>query len=328
MTSGPADKDQSLSRSPVELSVVMACFNAEPFLEAAVRSALAQTHTDLEVLIVDDHSSDGSLALAQRLAASDPRVRVLQTPSNVGPGGARNAGIAAMRGEWYCMLDCDDALHPDRSRTLIDQANALGADMIADDLIVFGEQAAEHRHLGSDASSPPRLVSLDSYFEATQMYGPKPNLGFLKPLIRRAALEEGQHRYREDLRIGEDDELVIQLLLAGRTYWVTSNALYRYRKHEGSISHRLSVDHSARMLASEEQVKAAVEKAGQVSGAYRARYNSIQDAAAFSRTIEAIKRREWSESLRALVKRPRAVRHFSMPIASQLRKVRARLGFG
>lgn len=304
----------------------MACFNAEPFLEDAVASALAQRDVALEVLIIDDHSSDGSLALARRLAARDARVRVLQTPVNSGPGGARNVGIEAMRGEWYAVLDCDDFLAPERARTLIDAANRLGADMIADDLLVFGDGEEERRHLGTAPSTPARAITLDAYFDATRLFGPKPNLGFLKPLIRRDILRDQGHRYREDLRIGEDDELVVQLLLAGCRYFVTSDALYRYRKHEASISHRLSVDHSERMLASEERVRAAVLAAGRDSDAYRARFASILDAVAFTRAVQALKRRDPVAALREVAARPLSARHFAMPVASRFEKLRARFG--
>lgn len=308
-----------------EISIVMACFNAEMYLENAVRSALAQRDIELEVILVDDHSTDGSLQLANHLADQDTRIRVLQTPANAGPGGARNVGIKAMQGKWYAMLDCDDAFDPNRCRALIDHANDLGADMIADDLLVFGDGHENHRHLDAPGKRA-RLVTLEDYFEATRMFGPKPNMGFLKPLIRGEALRKGNHFYREDLKIGEDDELVVQLLLAGNRYFVTTEAMYRYRKHAESISHRLSVDHSARMMASEELVRASVLKAERDSAAYRARYTSILDAAAFTRAIDAIKSRNLGAALRAVAARPRSLRHFSMPLSSRLAKLRSRLG--
>lgn len=304
----------------------MACYNAQDYLEDAVNSALSQRDVTLEVLIIDDHSSDNSLALAQSLAEQDPRVRVLQTPSNAGPGGARNVGIEAMRGEWYCVLDCDDWLEPDRCRTLIDAAKALDADMIADDLMVFGGEEGEHRHLGMAPGEKPRPISLDAYFDGTRMFGDTPNLGFLKPMIRRERLIDQAHRYREDLRIGEDDELIIQLLLAGARYFAVSPALYRYRKHEASISHRLSLDHSERMMTSEEAVKRSVIAAGQYSPAYQARFASILDAVAFTRSVQALKQRDWAAAIRAVAERPSSARHYAMPIASRLKSIRARLG--
>ncbi|MEM7688735.1 MAG: glycosyltransferase family 2 protein [Pseudomonadota bacterium] len=326
MSPSSPPSQSSLAAGAPEASVVIACYNAQDFLEKAVQSAFAQRGVEVEVIVIDDHSTDQSYALAQRLAARDARVRVLQTPSNCGPGGARNVGIAAMRGEWYCVLDCDDLMLPDRLRTLIDAAKMTNADLIADDLIVFGDDHEEHRHCETISGTPPRTLSLEDYFEATQMFGTKPNLGFLKPLIHRRVLVEAGHRYREDLQIGEDDELMVQLLLAGFRYVVTSDALYRYRKHDASISHRLSAKNSERMLSSEEHVRACVSAADRESAAYRARFASIQDAVAFSRAVEALKERRWTAAISEMSRRPLSVRHFSMPIASQWNRLRARLG--
>lgn len=326
MTRKTASTQTPPAGNPPEISIVMACFNAELYLENAVRSALGQRDIDLEVILVDDHSTDESLKLANRLAEKDRRLRVLQTPANTGPGGARNVGIKAMRGLWYAMLDCDDAFEPKRCRTLIDTADKVGADLIADDLLVFGDGLEDHQHLGAAFGSPARLVTLEDYFDGTRMFGPKPNMGFLKPLIRREALLRGRHSYREDLKIGEDDELVVQLLLAGNRYFVTHEPMYRYRKHAESISHRLSVDHSARMMASEKLVRAAVLAAGRDSAAYRSRYDSMCDAVAFTRAVDAMKSRDLTAALREVASRPRSVRHFSMPLSSRLAKLRARLG--
>jgi glycosyltransferase involved in cell wall biosynthesis len=95
------------------VTVVVPCFDVERFLPDAVRSVLGQTWTRLEVVLVDDGSRDGTGALADRLAREDPRVRVIHKP-NGGLSSARNAGLAAARGELACFLDADDVLLPDK----------------------------------------------------------------------------------------------------------------------------------------------------------------------------------------------------------------------
>jgi len=89
------------------VSVVMPAFNAERYLHRAIDSVLRQTLADLELLVVDDGSSDGTVALAQSYAERDPRVRVL-TQRNAGPGPARNTGFGAARGRLFAFLDSDD----------------------------------------------------------------------------------------------------------------------------------------------------------------------------------------------------------------------------
>lgn len=86
------------------VSVIMPCFNAAPYIGAALRSVLSQPGADLDVVVVDDGSSDGSVDLVR---ATFPQVRVL-TQRNQGPARARNAGIAAAQGDWIAFLDADD----------------------------------------------------------------------------------------------------------------------------------------------------------------------------------------------------------------------------
>ena len=89
------------------VSVVMPAYNAEPYLARAVESVLHQTLGDLELLIVDDGSSDETVPLALSFAERDPRVRVL-TQRNAGPGPARNLAFGAGTGRFFAFLDSDD----------------------------------------------------------------------------------------------------------------------------------------------------------------------------------------------------------------------------
>lgn len=92
------------------VSIVIPCYNAGRFLAEAVESALAQTHGDLEVVIVDDGSTDAETT--RLLDAADwPRTRVLRQ-ANAGPAAARNAAIAAATGECILPLDADDKIEP------------------------------------------------------------------------------------------------------------------------------------------------------------------------------------------------------------------------
>ena len=109
----------------MQFSVVIPLFNKAPHVAAAVRSALEQTHSPLEVIVVDDGSTDGSLCVVH--AISDPRLKVLSR-SPPGPGGyaARNRGIQEARGEWIAFLDADDLWHADHLASLAAAATAAG----------------------------------------------------------------------------------------------------------------------------------------------------------------------------------------------------------
>ena len=109
------------------VTVAIPVFNSEQTLERCVRSAMGQTMRDLEILIADDASTDGSAALAERLAAEDPRIKVLRLSSNGGKPRAMNAMVWAARGDWIAVLDADDAYHASRLECLVAAAEAAGS---------------------------------------------------------------------------------------------------------------------------------------------------------------------------------------------------------
>lgn len=110
-------------------SVVIPCYNAEQYLPAALDSALAQTMEDLEVVCVDNNSTDGTAQILQRYAERDERVRVL-SESEAGEGPARDAGLKAARGEWLYFLDADDLMCPSLLERAIARAEEASADMV------------------------------------------------------------------------------------------------------------------------------------------------------------------------------------------------------
>jgi len=110
--------DHHAGRTP-RVTVLMTYYNKGRHVEAAIRSVLANTFTDLEILVVDDASTDGGLERVRALAAEldaqgGPRIRVLESAVNTGRAGAANRGLDAARGEYIAVLDADDIMRPER----------------------------------------------------------------------------------------------------------------------------------------------------------------------------------------------------------------------
>lgn len=112
----------------VKVSVVIPVYNGEECLDQCLDSVCAQTLTGLEVICVDDGSTDATPAILARYAARDPRFRVVTQP-NAGPGAARNAGLAQARGEYLIFLDADDWFQPDLLAAMAARAEETGADV-------------------------------------------------------------------------------------------------------------------------------------------------------------------------------------------------------
>ena len=94
------------------VSVVIPAYNRAATIGAAIDSVLRQTFTDFELVVVDDGSTDGTLAAAR--AVTDPRLRVVAAPHNLGAAGARNLGVAEARGTWIAFQDSDDEWLPEK----------------------------------------------------------------------------------------------------------------------------------------------------------------------------------------------------------------------
>lgn len=101
------------------VSVIVPIYNNEKFLGECVESIRRQTYADLEVILVDDGSTDLSGSICDGLAMADPRIRVVHTP-NRGVSAARNTGIEMATGSHMMFVDSDDAIHPEMVRTLVD----------------------------------------------------------------------------------------------------------------------------------------------------------------------------------------------------------------
>lgn len=216
-------------------AIIIAAYNAEATLAHAVRSALDEPET-AEVCIVDDASTDCTLAIAQELASSDARIKVIPLASNGGPSIARNAALAATRSPWITILDADDYFLPGR-------LGALHA--IADDVDFIGD-ALIRTPAGVTPAWRPRPLAPTVLTFTDFLLGNLGDakgaldLGFLKPLMRRRFHDTHAIKYRPEMRLGEDYELYARALALGARFVVCGEAGYVSVEREGS----LSKDHS------------------------------------------------------------------------------------
>lgn len=128
------------------VSIIIPAYNAAPFLERSVASALAQTYQDIEVVIVDDGSTDETRSVAERLAVQDARVKVVGQ-KNQGPAEARRAGFEASGGDYIAYLDADDELLPDAVAFLYDRCQEQQLDLAYGSFVkVKGDKCYEVPH--------------------------------------------------------------------------------------------------------------------------------------------------------------------------------------
>ena len=125
-------------------SVVIPCYNAERYVRESVASAQAQTLHSIEIVCVNDGSTDATLDVLYELASTDDRIRVIDQP-NGGEGPARDAGLCAATGDWLYFLDADDLMEPTLLEEAIAACEACRADLAVFQTILLDAQTGEER---------------------------------------------------------------------------------------------------------------------------------------------------------------------------------------
>lgn len=199
-------------------SVIIPLYNKEDYVQAALASVLAQTHQELEIVVVDDGSRDGGAALVE--AMHDPRVRLIRQ-ANAGVSRARNAGVAAARGELICFLDADDWYGPAYLETVCAMARQ------HPDGAFYA--TAYRRVSGVDDAVwdvPSDSVVIDNFFAHRHRHGPFFFTGSVA--VRRRDLQDMQPCFPEGENFGEDQDLWFRLAESARLVYCPAR-LVAYR---------------------------------------------------------------------------------------------------
>lgn len=302
-----------------EVSVVIAAYNAADTIERAIQSALAQRDVAVEILVVDDFSTDETRAVVASLV--EPAVQLIALDRNLGPGGARNAGFAAARGKWIAVLDSDDTIRPDRLRRLVDLAELEDAAVAVDNLDVLTLDGRVERMFAEDVLARTPYLTLADFIDSNLIFQSTHNFGYMKPMFRRAFLEENQLAFDTALRIGEDYLLLASTLAAGGKCVVAPEVGYTYHIREGSISRVLHPHHVDAMLAGDGRFLARFALEGADAAAQRRRTRNLEETRAFLALVQHLKNRSFGPALRVALGDPVALRHLKMPIAARWRRL-------
>lgn len=226
------------STAAIKVSVVICAYNAQASLGRAIESALAQRGVYLEIIVVDDCSSDGTYDVARSFEQAHPTVRAIRLESNRGAGGARNAAFEVATGEWIALLDADDAFAPGRLLSLLGLADTWDADMAADNLwLVDGASGRPFDlMLHRDRLCSQRLISASAFVQNNMPIEVKRKYGLLKPIMKRSFIERHGLRYDENVRYGEDFLLYLDCLIKGARFAIEPEAHYFYSLSRGSLT--------------------------------------------------------------------------------------------
>jgi len=213
----------------MKISVVIPVCNGEKYLAQAVDSVLAQTHRDLELLIVDNGSTDRSVEIATHYDRKDGRIRVLCQP-DTGVAAAANRGLEEARGEWVARLDCDDIFLPDKLEKQIAFIRK------NPDVRIVGTLGYFINHTGRAIG----LVSADgpftkAEFEDMEVRGEPVFFIHSSTLMHRETML-AIGGYREHFAQAEDVDLWLRMAEKGHLLLKMPEPLILYRIHRGSLT--------------------------------------------------------------------------------------------
>jgi len=214
-------------------SVVIPAYNAELFIERTLRSVLRQTHSNLEVIVVDDGSTDKTRVIAEAAATTDDRVRIISVP-NGGVAKARNIGIAEANGEFVAFLDADDLWHPTKIELQVTAMSRRSGDYQPAAVYTLSRTIDTDDRVTGNGN---RIV-LSGYSFARHLYARPVGNGSSILVRREAAIVAGGFDPTWAARgIGGCEDLDFELKIAAK-YPMTAVGLYLvgYRQYPGNMS--------------------------------------------------------------------------------------------
>ena len=216
------------------VSVVVPAHNAGKTLQALLDSVLRQTWRNLEVVVVDDGSTDDTGAVAERAAKADGRLRVIRQ-ENRGVSAARNAALDCCTGKYLRFADADDTLPRDSIEKTVLRAERDGSELVIGGYTQYlGDMHSEHNLARRDDTVPCDEIMDHLCFHANSIfYGVLWNKLFLRETAVKAAA-----RFREDMFWGEDFVFVMDFMKKTGQISFMKETLYDYRRSLGSTTFR------------------------------------------------------------------------------------------
>lgn len=216
----------SVEKSDSLITILIPAYNVERYLTKCLRSILAQTYKNLQIVIVDDGSSDSTLTIARQFAHKDNRIEV-HHQHNGGVAKARNTLLSFIKGEFFIFIDGDDWLEPDMIEFLYTNIENHNAEISTCGMI-----------LGSNKSNSESRVEIFNRKQSVEQFLYHTSFrGTLWNKLFRTSTFDSNLRFEEEIGYGEDALFCWNFLKKTKRIVYSTQELYHYRMHPGSITH-------------------------------------------------------------------------------------------
>ncbi|MFI3174801.1 MAG: glycosyltransferase family 2 protein [Bacillota bacterium] len=221
------------------ISVVVPIYNTDAFLEECIQSIQNQTHKELEIILVNDGSTDTSGAICDRYAQEDDRIVVIHT-ENMGRVNARNTGLLASKGEYIGFIDSDDWIDAGMYQHMVEKMKEHDVSMVQ--VGVMREYPEKTEYIFNSDEGIYTNVSTDINCHYKTMFLPVNNIKnrakvlpyLVNKLFEKAALKEFVLAIPKTIFWGEDATIIYSFLPSQKRIYVSSQCFYHYRRHLNS----------------------------------------------------------------------------------------------
>ncbi len=229
----------------IRVSIIIPVYNAEKYLTRCLDSVMAQTFKDIEIICVNDGSTDNSPQILEDYAKKDNRIKVIYK-KNGGLVSARKAGVVAAKGDYVGYVDSDDWIEPDMYERLYEKIQRFGCDIVASGIFrQFSESTVKvintiAQGLYNKDRIQKEILPQMLYNGIYYQMGVRPNL--VNKLFRREVLFMTQMKVPEGITNGEDVAVTYLSILHAERICLTDEIYYHYRQHDNSMTKTIGTE--------------------------------------------------------------------------------------
>lgn len=238
--------------TPPRVSIVMPLFNDEERVAAALESCLAQSLSNIEILAIDDASTDGTVAIVQEYQRKDDRIRLIRQPENRSAFQARRVGVVAASAPYVLFVDGDDELAPHAAQTSLAKAQQTGADVVGFGVDVITTPGESPTRLQATLQPQHTQIARPHIIPSLFPAGVPPQGHLWRYLFSTEILRDAYEGLGEDVAYHRANDLPVTFLAlaAAKKYVSVPDQLYRYYFRRGTSGHAIkSVEHFAFLLS-------------------------------------------------------------------------------
>lgn len=211
------------------ISIIIPVFNASKYLKETVLSVMNQDYKDIEIILINDGSTDDSLSICKELQLMDSRIIVI-SQENEGVSAARNHGKKVAKGEYILFIDADDFLEKDMISTLYQKAVETEADIVSCGAAIVKDGKVIREEFGTNELYIYDKIEALKFF----LIGNRVNIGVWTKLFKKSLVDDIE--YQSDIRINEDKLFIFEALMRAEKYVVYDVSKYQYIQREDSAT--------------------------------------------------------------------------------------------